>query len=108
MKYEKSMLLETIGNTLENRVIDFLIEGKGISYSKKDIAEGCAISRPTIYKILPSLVKNGIIKIDRKIGKITLFKLNETNERVRKLLKLEEILLKDSFKQIESQTKMPA
>ncbi len=43
MKQEKSMLLETIGDTTENRMIDFLIEGKGISYSKKDIAEGCDI-----------------------------------------------------------------
>ena len=47
---EGSILLGTIGDTLENRVIDFLIEGRGLDYSKTDIADGCEISRPTVYK----------------------------------------------------------
>ncbi len=98
---EKSILLETIGDSIENRIIDFLIEGRGITYSKKDIADGCEISRPTLYKILPHLVTEGVVKIVRKIGRITLYTLNEENEKVKSLLSLEKILLQKSFESIE-------
>lgn len=108
MKYEKSMLLEVIGDTPENRIIDFLIEGKGIDYSKTDIAKGCDLSRPTIYKILPRLLRGGIIKIKRKVGRITLYQLNEQNERIKALIKLEEILLKESFEEVEGKEAVPA
>jgi DNA-binding transcriptional ArsR family regulator len=101
MTYEKSMLLEVIGDSPENRVIDFLMEGKGIDYSITDIAEGCEVSRPTIYKILPKLIKKGVVKTTRKIGRITLYRLDEQNEKVKALLTLEGILLKESFQQVE-------
>ncbi len=100
-KYEKSMLLETIGDSIENRIIDFLIEGKGIDYSKTDIADACEVSRPTVYKILPKLLKEGVVKIKRMIGRITLYELNGQNEKVKALVKLEEMLLKKSFNEIE-------
>ncbi len=108
MKYEKSMLLEVIGDTPENRAIDFLMEGKGIDYSITDIAEGCGVSRPTIYKVLPKLVKEQVVLAARKIGKITLYRLNGQNEKVRALMKLEEILLKESFNQVEGKESVPA
>lgn len=98
---EKSILLEVIGNTVENRIIDFLIEGSGIDYTKKDIADGCAISRPTLYKILPKLIKEGITKPTRKIGRVQMYSLNAENEKVRALMKLEEFLLKKSFEEVE-------
>lgn len=95
------MLLETIGDSVENRVLDFLIEGKGLDYSKTDIADGCELSRPTIYKILPALLKDGAVKITRKVGRITFYTLNPKNERVNALLKLEELLVKESFKDVD-------
>ena len=94
---DKSMLLETIGTTIENRILDLLIEGRGIDYTKKDIAEGCSISRPTLYKIFPKMVKDGVVKSSRVIGNIQLYTLNANNEKVKALLKLEEFLLKKSF-----------
>jgi predicted transcriptional regulator len=97
MNMEKSMLLEIIGDTLENRTIDMLIEGMGIDYTKKDIADNCKISRPTVYKILPKLIKEGIAKPTRKIGKVQLYSLNSENEKVKALIKLEEFLLNKSF-----------
>lgn len=103
---EKSTLLEVIGDTIENRIVDFLIEGKGIDYTKKDIAEGCDISRPTLYKIFPKLVKEKIVKPTRKIGRVQLYSLNVKNEKIKALLKLEEFLLKKSFEEIENKIKV--
>lgn len=98
---DNSMLLEIIGDAIENKMIDFLIEGEGFDYTKKDIADGCRISRPTLYKIFPKLIKEGVIKPTRTIGRIQLYTLNTENEKVKALLKLEEFLLKKSFEQVE-------
>lgn len=103
---DKSMLLEVIGNTVENRILDFLIEGKGFDYTKKDIADNCEISRPTLYKIFPKLAKEKILKPTRKIGRVQLYSLNDENERVKALMKLEEFLLKKSFEQMGTKTKI--
>ncbi|MBI4174089.1 MAG: hypothetical protein HY517_00455 [Candidatus Aenigmarchaeota archaeon] len=98
---EKSILLEIVGDSVENRIIDFMIEGVGIDYTKKDIADNCKISRPTLYKIFPNLVKQKIIKPTRMIGRVQLYSLNTENEKVKALLKLEEFLLKKSFEEID-------
>lgn len=98
---DKSMLLEVIGDTVENRIVDFLMEGIGIDYSKKDIADNCGISRPTLYKILPKLEKEGIVKPTRAIGRIQLYSLNRENEKVKALLELEKFLLKQSLEDLE-------
>ena len=103
---EKSILLEIIGDSIENRIIDFLIEGVGIDYTKKDIADGCNISRPTFYKIFPKLLKMKIIKPTRMIGRVQLYTLNTENEKVKALLKLEEFLLKKSFEDVEIKAKV--
>lgn len=94
---EKIMLLEVIGDTPGNKVIDFLIEGMGISYTKKDIAAGAGISRPTLYKIFPTLGKQGVIKAAGMVGRIKLYALNGENARVKALIALEGIMLRDSF-----------
>ena len=103
---DKSLLLEIIGDTIENRIIDFLMEGLGIDYTKKDIAEGCGMSRPTLYKVLPKLIKEGVVKPTRIIGRVQLYSLNVENEKVKALLKLEEFLLKQSFKEMEEKIKV--
>ena len=93
----KSILLEVIGDTVVNRIIDFLIEGQGIDYTKTDIAENCKISRPTLYKVFPILIKQKIIKSTRTIGRVQLYTLNKNSQKVQALIKLEELLLKQSF-----------
>src|SRR3989338_164472 len=103
---EKSMLLEVIGDTIKNRIIDLLIEGRGMDYTKKDIADSCGISRPTLYKVLPKLVKEGAAKPTRKIGRSQLYSLNMDNEKIKALLKLEEFLLKRSFEEKASVKKI--
>lgn len=96
---DKSMLLEVIGDTIENRIVDFLLEGRGMDYTKTDIAENCGISRPTLYKAFPKLLKSGIIKKTRLVGTVQLYSIDEKSGKVKALMKLEEYLLKDSFEE---------
>lgn len=94
------MLLEVIGDSVINRIMDFLIEGRGLDYTKKDIADGCEISRPTLYIVLPLLVKERIVKPTRVLGKVQLYALNEASDKAKILLKLEEMLLAKSFEEV--------
>lgn len=95
------MLLDVIGGSAENMILDFLIGGIGMDYSKKDIAEGCGLSRPTVYKLLPKMLKDGAVKKTRMLGRSELYSINKENKKVQYLLKLEEILLKTSFEELQ-------
>ena len=100
------MLLEVIGDTVENRIIDFLIEGIKLDYTKKEIADNCDISRPTLYKVFPKLIKEGVAKPTKKIGRIQLYSLNTENDKVKALLKLDGFLIKKSFEEVEQKQKV--
>lgn len=98
---DKSAFLEILGNSPEIKAIDFLIEGKGLEYTKIDVAKACEISTPTLYKIWQHLERNGIVKPTRKLAGATLYKLNESNELVKALIEVDRILLKKTFEEIE-------
>jgi len=100
---EESMLLKIVGDTIENRIIDLLIEGRGIDYTKTDNSRQLRISRPTLYKKLPKLIKQGVVKPTRIIGRVQLYTLNTENEKVKALLNLEKFLLQKSFQHVEKQ-----
>ena len=65
----------------------------GLDYSLSDIAENSNIGWTTLHRIWGKLLKNGIVKPTREIGRAKLFKLNEENPAVKELIKLYDILL---------------
>ena len=91
---EKSVLIEFFGNNPFIRVIDFLIENKGLDYSKQEIAQGAGISRTTLYVFWDRLEEFGVVKVKRKFANTKLFVLNTENPMVKRLLKLELDLIK--------------
>ena len=85
---------ETLGNTPIIRVLDFLIEGRGLDYSLSDIAENSNIGWTTLHRIWGRLLKTGMVKQTREIGRAKLFKLNEENPTVKELIKFYDTLLR--------------
>ena len=90
---ETTIFRETLGDTPVIRVLDFLIEGRGLDYSLSDIAENSSIGWTTLHRIWGKLLKNGIVKPTREIGRAKLFKLNEENPAVKELIRLYDTLL---------------
>ena|SRR3989338_2320689 len=90
---ETTIFRETLGDTPVIRVLDFLIEGRGLDYSLSDIAENSNIGWTTLHRIWGRLLKNRIVKPTREIGRAKLFKLNEENPAVKELIKLYDTLL---------------
>ncbi len=97
-----SMFLEIFGETPIAKVLDFFIENRPFDYSKEEVVRQCELSKPTIYKLWHVLVKYKIIKPTRRYGKAKLYKLNTENEFVKRLISLDNALIKtatDEFKE---------
>ena len=84
---------EALGDSPVIRVLDFLIEGRGLDYSLSDIAENSNIGWTTLNRIWDRLLKLEIVKPTREIGRAKLFKLNEENQVVKDLIRLYDTLL---------------
>jgi len=52
------------------------------------------LSQTTFYKYFPALLELGIVTESRKFGKTKLYKLNLTNPIVKKLMEIEEYIVK--------------
>jgi len=90
---QTTIFRETLGDTPVIRVLDFLIEGRGLDYSLSDIAENSSIGWTTLHRIWGKMLKSGMIKPTREIGRAKLFKLNEENPAVKELIRLYDTLL---------------
>ena len=104
MEKEKSLLIKFLGENPMFRIIDFLIENKGIDVTKKQIIEGAGISRASLFNCWKQLEEQEIVLITRQFGKTKLYTLNSKNPIVKKLLELESILIGkalDNYKLVE-------
>jgi len=94
---EKSLLLQLTGEMPLFKIVDFLIENKGLEMTKKDIIEGANISRAALFKYWPELEKNNLVSITRKFGKTKLYTLNTQSAIVKKILDLEKVLISEAL-----------
>ena len=90
---ETTIFREALGDSPVIRVLDFLIEGRGLDYSLTDIAENANIGWTTLHRIWDKLLQFNMVVPTREIGRAKLFKLNEKNPAVEKLIKLYDTLL---------------
>jgi len=99
---EKSLLIQLVGDMPVFKIVDFLIENKGLDFTKKDIIEGADISKATLFNYWQEVEKAGIVTPTRKFGKTILYTLNAKNPVVKKILELETELIRRSFdKQVQ-------
>ena len=94
---EKSLLLQLTGEMPLFKIVDFLVENKGMDFTKKDISEGSGIARASLFNYWPELEKRQIVKVTRKFGKTKLYTLNSGSAIVKKLLELEMTLISQAM-----------
>jgi hypothetical protein len=83
----KSIFLETFGDTPLLRVIEWFLAYPEFDYTKSYVAKEAGISRVTMDKIWPRLVKAGLIIKSRALGKVQMYNLNRENPRVKVLMR---------------------
>jgi DNA-binding PadR family transcriptional regulator len=90
---EKSLLIKFIGESPSFKIVDFLIENKGLDVTKKEIIEGADISRASLFKCWKQLEENGLVTVKRQFGKTKLYSINSKNTIVKNILQLESSLI---------------
>lgn len=102
---ERSLLLQLTGEMPLFKIIDFLVENKGMDFTKKDIIEGADISRASLFNYWIELEKYRIVKVTRRFGKTRLYTLNTGNLIAKRILDLEKALINESMEK-EAKKKM--
>ncbi|MBI2543592.1 MAG: hypothetical protein HYW24_05415 [Candidatus Aenigmarchaeota archaeon] len=88
MKDEPTLLVEFLGNNPTIRIIDFFLDNR-TDYSKNEIIKGTCMSKTTFYKVWEKLEKFKVVTPTRRYGKAQLYKINEQNELIKKLISIE-------------------
>lgn len=94
---EKSLLLNLTGEMPLFKIIDFLLENKGMDFSKSDIARGAGISRASLFNYWEEIEKHGIVKVTRSFGKTRLYTLNSKNPITQRIIELEKTLIAEAM-----------
>lgn len=95
----ETLLIKCLGNSPVLRVIDFFLDNRLFDYTKDEIIGNLDMGRATFFKYWDDLENFNIVKITRKIGKAKLYKLNEGNEVVQKLILLDKVLCRQVMEQ---------
>jgi transcription initiation factor IIE alpha subunit len=102
---EKSIFVEFLGDSPLTRVLDFLIEMRPFETTKEEIIKETGVSRNSFFKIWKKLEKYGMVIVTRQIGKSNMYVLNDENEIVQQLLRLELTLGKMTMAQAGKEVK---
>ena len=81
-----SVFLKLEGNTVRNRLWNFLIVHSEFDYSMKDIAKFSDVSYTALKEIWKELIKRKIVVFTRNVGKAKMYKLNRENPQVEKFI----------------------
>jgi len=79
------------------KIIDFLLDNKGMDFSKLDISKGADISRASLFNYWEEIEKHGIVKVTRSFGKTKLYTLNTKNPVAQKIIELEKTLIAEAM-----------
>jgi hypothetical protein len=97
---KKSIFLEHVGDSPRMRLLQYLIEGRDFDYTLTDLLNA-GVSWGTLNSLMPALVKLGIVKITRKIGRATLYKINQENPAAKQLTALYDGLILQQLGKLE-------
>ena len=82
----ESIFLKVEGNTVKNRIWDFLIVYSEFDYSMREIAKYSRISYTAMKEIWKEFVRRKLVMHTRNVGKAKMYKLNLKNPQVKKFI----------------------
>ncbi|MBU2637894.1 MAG: hypothetical protein KJ955_02890 [Nanoarchaeota archaeon] len=78
---------KTYGDTIENRILEYILENQELDFAVSDMAKGLGVSKPKAYEVIKDFETKGYIKKSRIIGKTQLYVMNRDNKRIQLFLK---------------------
>ena len=99
---EESIFLDHVGDNPRMRILQYLIEGRDFDYTLTDMLNA-GVSWGTLNALIPKLLELGVVIKTRKIGRATLYKINQNNIAVKQLIDLYEHLLLQKLENLEKE-----
>ena len=89
---EQSVFMRTFGDYPLIRVLNFLMYSRDFDYPITEIAKNAQVNFQTLKKLWPQLEQDRVVISTRKMGGIVLYKINEKNPVVKKIVELNTFL----------------
>lgn len=106
-KEYRSILLKTLGESPKLRIIDFFMDNPLFDFTKKEVIEALGMSKQTFYKYFADIEEYGIVSTSRKIGRATLYKINQKHPLVSMFKDYETKVSLQIAEQEETKTRKP-
>src|SRR3989338_2935626 len=78
---------EVYGNTLDNQILEYLLEASDVDIAIGDMAKELGISKPKAYAVMAAFGSKGWINKTRLVGKTQMYHLNKDNTIVKIFLR---------------------
>ena len=101
---EKSIFLDYVGDNPHMRMLQYLIEGRNFDYTLTDLLNS-KVSWGTLNTLMPRFLELRIVVKTRKIGRATLYKINQQNIAVTQLIALYDNLILEDLSKLEAAEK---
>lgn len=88
-KEYQSILLKTLGESPKLRIVDFFMDNPLSDFTKKEVIGALGMSKQTFYKYFDDLESYGIVSASRRIGRATLYRINQKHPLVTMLRQYE-------------------
>ena len=103
----ESIFLDYVGDSPRMRVLQHLIEGRKFDFTLTDMLN-TGVSWGTLNTLIPKMLKLGIINKTRKIGRATLYKINQENIAAKYFIELYDKLILKRLENIQRKTEIVA
>ena len=97
---EESLFLDYVGDNPRMRILQYLIEGRDFDYTLTDMLHA-GVSWGTLNVLVPKLLELEIVVKTRKIGRATLYKINQSNFAAKQLIELYDKLILIKLNELE-------
>jgi len=81
----ETLLVKMFGNSPKIRILDIFMDNPYFDFTKSEVIRELGMSKQTFYKYFKELEDLGIVKPTRRIGRATLYKINNDHPLVKKL-----------------------
>ena len=93
----KTIFVETLGDSPQVKVLDFLIENERCGWTLVEIRDETKTGYATLKYLLPKMLKKKLVVIEKKVGKSNLYRINLKNKAVKHLMAFDWDLVKQSI-----------
>jgi len=78
-----SLLIKAFGHSPKLRIIDIFLTNPYFDFDKEELARELGMSKQTVYKNFKDLEELGIVKVSRKIGRATMYRIDRSHPLVK-------------------------